>query len=394
MFEGLRKKLSNAVKGFIKTEVGRVEEPKGQPIPEAAQEHTTIAPAPEIKHERIEKNTVEEAENHQIAPKHETASGDRHIGETTKVERKDEKLVKLSFTTKIKGAFLGSITLNDSDIERFLDTMKVSMLESDVSYDTTEKFLDGLNSKLKGRKVSSHDMEREIVGFVRESLLDVLKGTKEGVKILDFAKQRISSGDTPVKILFLGPNGTGKTTTIAKLTHSFKNNSISVVMSASDTFRAAAIEQMAIHAQRLGVPVIKSTYGADPASVAFDAIAYGKAHGINVVMIDSAGRQETNKNLINEIQKMVKVAKPDLTIYVGESISGNAIADQIREFSKYIKIDGIILTKLDADAKGGNALSIAQVTGIPVLFFGTGEGYDALVPYSPEFVVNAVMPNN
>ncbi|MGI0133693.1 MAG: signal recognition particle-docking protein FtsY, partial [Candidatus Micrarchaeaceae archaeon] len=201
-------------------------------------------------------------------------------------------------------------------------------------------------------------------------------------------------GNVPVKILFLGPNGTGKTTTIAKLTNSFKNSGVSVVMSASDTFRAAAIEQMAIHAGRLGVPIIKSTYGADPASVAFDAIAYGRAHGINVVMIDSAGRQETNKNLISEVQKMVRIAKPDLTIYVGESTAGNAISEQIKEFGRFMKIDGIILTKLDCDAKGGNALSIAQVTGIPVLFFGTGEGYDALVPYSPEFVVDAVMPSN
>ncbi|MDE1869276.1 MAG: signal recognition particle-docking protein FtsY [Candidatus Micrarchaeota archaeon] len=394
MFEGLRKKLSNAVKGFVKTEVEKAEELPAQTIPEAKQNQTAAEPVPGIEQEKAVVHAAQDAENHKVIHKQETAVEQRHVEGSPKAEKREEKLIKLSLTTKIKGAVLGSVTLNDSDIERFVEAMKVSMLESDVSYDTTERFLEDLNSKLKGRKVNSRDIEKEIVGFVRESLFDVLKSAKEGVKIVDFAKQQIASGNTPVKILFLGPNGTGKTTTIAKLTHSFKNNGISVVMSASDTFRAAAIEQMAIHAQRLGVPVIKSTYGADPASVAFDAIAYGKAHGINVVMIDSAGRQETNKNLISEVQKMVKVAKPDLTVYVGESISGNAIAEQIKEFSKYIRIDGIILTKLDADAKGGNALSIAQVTGIPVLFFGTGESYDALVPYSPEFVVNAVMPNN
>ena len=142
----------------------------------------------------------------------------------------------------------------------------------------------------------------------------------------------------------------------------------------------------------MGVPVIKSSYGADPTSVAFDAVAYAKAHGNDVVLIDSAGRQETNKNLIGEVQKMHRVIKPDLTIYVGESVSGGMIAEQIAEFNKFIKIDGIILTKLDCDAKGGNSISISKVTGIPVLFFGTGEKYTDLVPYNPAKVVDMILP--
>ena len=181
---------------------------------------------------------------------------------------------------------------------------------------------------------------------------------------------------------------------MAKIAYNFKKNGITCVLSASDTFRAAAIEQTEHHANKVGVPVIKSTYGADPASIAFDAIAYAKARGIHAVLIDSAGRQETNKNLINEMQKMVRVAKPDLTIFVGESIAGNQLSEQIKEFNKFMSIDGIILTKLDADAKGGNAISIAHVTGIPLLYLGTGESYDALVPYTPDFIVNAILPNN
>lgn len=163
------------------------------------------------------------------------------------------------------------------------------------------------------------------------------------------------------------------------------------MLSASDTFRAAAIEQTEYHANKVGVPVIKSRYGADPASVAFDAINYAKAHNISAVLIDSAGRQETNKNLINEMMKIVRVTKPDITIYVGESISGHIIADQINEFSKFIKIDGIILTKLDCDAKGGNAISIAYDTDIPILFIGTGEAYNALINYNPDSIANSIL---
>ena len=181
---------------------------------------------------------------------------------------------------------------------------------------------------------------------------------------------------------------------IAKLAHMLKSNGISCAMSASDTFRAAAIEQTEFHANKVGVPVIKGSYGADPASVAFDAIAYAKSHRISVVLIDTAGRQETNKNLVSEIQKISRITKPDATIFIGESTSGNRIAEQIKEFSKSVKIDGIILTKLDCDAKGGSAVSISDITGIPILFFGTGESYDALVEYRPEFIADAVLPNN
>ena len=141
------------------------------------------------------------------------------------------------------------------------------------------------------------------------------------------------------------------------------------------------------------MPVIRSSYGADPASVAFDAIAYAKAHGIDAVLIDSAGRQETNHSLIDEMKKMVRVAKPDLIIFVGESTAGNMISEQIKEFGKFMSIDGIILTKLDCDAKGGGALSIAHTTGRPVLFFGTGESYDTLIPYDPNFVIDAILPS-
>ncbi len=334
MFDELRKKISNAVKGFIK------------------------------------KEEIEE-------------------------KKEEQKLdINLSATTKIKGVFLKSVQLNESEIDDFAENLKVSLLESDVSYKTTDEFIELLKRRLGETKFESKNIRSEMVASVRGSLLEVLRRSKPGVALSEFIKNKIRSGDVPVKILFLGPNGTGKTTTMGKIATSLKKDGIQSVFSASDTFRAAAIEQTEHHANKIGIPVIKSKYGADPASVAFDAIAYAKAHGIPVVLIDTAGRQETNRNLISEMQKMVRVAKPDFTIFVGESTSGNALINQIQEFSKHMKIDGIILTKLDADAKGGNAISIANTTGIPILFFGTGESYDALVPYTPEFVVDSILPNN
>ncbi len=307
---------------------------------------------------------------------------------------KKEEIVKLSLKTKIKSAFLGTIRLSDSEIDDFLDTLKISLLESDVSYSTTEDFLNDLGSKLRERKINSKRIREELTDTVRGSLLSILDAGIPRVNVDAFVKTRKESKELPVKVLFLGPNGAGKTTTIAKLAHHFKSKGTSVVLSASDTFRAAAIEQIEHHAKKIGVPVIKSNYGADPASIAFDAIAYAAAHNIDLVLIDSAGRQETNKSLINEVQKIVRVSKPDITIFVGESTAGNQIAEQIREFNKFVKIDGIILTKLDCDAKGGGTISISHTTGIPVLFFGMGEGYDALVPYNPNIILDAILPEN
>jgi fused signal recognition particle receptor len=375
MFDGLKKKLANAVKSFIKTEK---EEAAVESKEEKKQE-----PAVEVK--RIEEKIGEENQAGREEPQYPEAREE--------AESKKGGMAKLSLKTKIKSVFVSSIRLSDSDIERFMDTVKISMLQSDVSYSTTEDFLDSLKAQMKSTEVSTKDIEGEIIGMVRNSLLSILS-TAAPIDLAQFIKKRVSEGGKPVKVLFLGPNGTGKTTTIAKLAYGFKGMGISCVLSASDTFRAAAIEQMVHHANAIGVPVIKSVYGADPASVAFDAIAYAKAHSMDAVLIDSAGRQETNKSLIEEMKKMVRVSNPDLVIFVGESTAGNVITEQINEFGKFMKIDGIILTKLDCDAKGGGVLSIVHATGRPVLYFGTGQGYDALVPYTSSFVIDAILPNS
>ncbi len=372
MFDSLKKKLSDAIKSFSKSEERKV-------VEEAKEE--------EKAKERVENGGMQENREH--VPQRN--SDDKHDARE-KNERSD-KGIKLSVSTNIKKAIFSNVKLSDSDIDNFTDQLRVSMLESDVSFEVVEDFSEQVRSLLGGRKLSSKNLQEELVGTVREALLDILKPSANAIDLMSFIPERIASGNAPVKVLFLGPNGTGKTTTIAKIAYALKNKGMHPLLSASDTFRAAAIEQTEHHGNAVGVPVIKSSYGADPTSVAFDAVAYAKAHGNDVVLIDSAGRQETNKNLIGEVQKMHRVIKPDLTIYVGESVSGGMIAEQIAEFNKFIKIDGIILTKLDCDAKGGNSISISKVTGIPVLFFGTGEKYTDLVPYDPAKVVDMILPS-
>ncbi len=314
------------------------------------------------------------------------------VNEHEKVQLGEGIGLKLGLSTKIKGVVFRKIRLKEGEVDDFIENLKISMLESDVAYNTTEDFSKDLKNKLLNSEINSKEVEKAIINIVREALLDIISSV-QGVDFLPFIKQKVSEA-RPVKILFLGPNGTGKTTSIAKITYLLKSNGLHAVISASDTFRAAAIEQSEHHAKKLGVPVIKGSYGSDPASIAFNAIDFARARGLDVVLVDSAGRQETNKNLIKEIEKMYRVVNPDLVLYVGESTAGNAIAQQIYEFKTHVKIDGIILTKLDCDARGGSAISIARETQTPILFFGTGEAYTDLVPYSPTFILDAILSNN
>jgi fused signal recognition particle receptor len=191
--------------------------------------------------------------------------------------------------------------------------------------------------------------------------------------------------------MFVGINGTGKTTTIAKVARFFQDKGFSVVLAGADTYRAGSIEQLEEHAKRLGVRVIKSTYGGDPAAVAYDAVSHAKAHGINIVLIDTAGRMQTNQNLMNELCKVKRVVKPDLTIFTVDSLIGNDAVMQAEEFNKAVGIDATILTKVDADVKGGSALSVTFVTQKPILFIGVGQSYKDLELFNPDKFVNMVL---
>jgi fused signal recognition particle receptor len=189
----------------------------------------------------------------------------------------------------------------------------------------------------------------------------------------------------------VGINGTGKTTTIAKVAQYIMDKGYSVVFAAGDTYRAGSIEQLEEHARRLGIRIIKHKYGGDPAAVAYDAISHAKAHGVNVVLIDTAGRMQTNQNLMNELAKVKRVVQPDLTVLTLDSLIGNDAVMQAEEFHKSIGVDATILTKVDADVKGGSALSVTYVTQKPILFIGVGQTYKDLELFNPEKFVNMIL---
>ncbi len=309
------------------------------------------------------------------------------INNISKKEESKEDKIDLSLSTKVKAIIKDEIQLKDSDIDDYLEKLRLELLKSDVAFDSVDKIIDKIRSNLLNSKVKTSNIEESIKNIIKNSLFDIIKVDKT----IDLISLINEKKEKPFVILFIGPNGSGKTTTIAKIAYMLKENNLSVVISASDTFRAAAIEQVLEHANKLGIEVIAKGYGADPASVAFDAIAHAKSKKIDVVLIDTAGRQDSNENLINEVKKINKVSKPDLRIFVGEAIAGNALLEQIRHFSEAIGIDGIILTKIDCDAKGGNTLSILSETKIPILYLGTGESYKALEVYKPEAIIDSII---
>jgi len=203
-----------------------------------------------------------------------------------------------------------------------------------------------------------------------------------------FLQDKLAAGKRPVVIMFVGVNGTGKTTSIGRLAYRLREQGIGVVMAAGDTFRAGAIEQLALHGERLGLTVIKHKAGADPAAVAYDAIEHAKARNKQVVLLDTAGRMQNNSNLMDEMDKIRRVANPDLCIFVGDSLAGNDAVEQARKFDEIVDVGGVILTKVDVDAKGGAALSVAYTINKPLLFVGVGQEYPDLKPFDAEWLVN------
>jgi len=214
--------------------------------------------------------------------------------------------------------------------------------------------------------------------------------TNNKINLLETVEEKRKKNE-PFVIVFVGINGTGKTTTIAKVARFLNKKGYSVVLACSDTYRAGSIEQLEEHAKRLGIRMIKHKYGADPAAVAYDTINYAKAHGINVVLIDTAGRMQTNRNLMNELAKIKRIVNPDLTVLTVDSLTGNDAVMQAEEFHKSVGVDATILTKVDADVKGGSALSVTYVTQKPILFIGTGQRYEDLEEFNPEKFVQMIL---
>jgi len=266
----------------------------------------------------------------------------------------------------------------------------MSLAENDVGFPVADKICDELEKRLTGVQVKRLEDRTKIVEEnLRAVLLEVMQ-TKNGIDLLKMVNAKREKKE-PFAIMFVGINGTGKTTTIAKVAQFLRDKGYSVVLAGADTYRAGSIEQLEEHARRLGVRVIKHTYGADPAAVAFDAISHAKAHGVNGVLIDTAGRLQTNQYLMNELIKVKRVVKPDLTIFTVDSLIGNDAVMQAEEFNAAVGIDATILTKVDADVKGGSSLSVTYVTQKPILFIGVGQTYKDLELFNADKFVNMIL---
>ena len=379
MFDSLKSKL----KGIFKKAPAEItdvptEEPSSVPV-EAKREETTpsvpptAAPQPRKKDEepivKASKPVVEQAPPKTLSRK-----------EQMKLEKESKK--KGVVDEMLTDSLLGK-KIKDESLDDFLWELEIALLEADVALPVVEEIKEGVRENLIGKKFTrDHTLEEIVELSIKDAVRNVLK-----LNEFDFDAW-FKEQERPTSIMFVGINGTGKTTAIAKIANRLMKDGYTVVLAAGDTFRAGAIEQLSIHADKLGCKIVKHSQDADPAAVAFDAIEHAKAKKKDAVLIDTAGRMQTNNNLVDEMKKIVRVSKPSLKIFVGDSLAGNDAVEQAKAFDQAIGVDAIILTKIDADSKGGAALSIAHTIGKPIAFVCNGQEYDDIVKFNTEWMIS------
>jgi fused signal recognition particle receptor len=306
----------------------------------------------------------------------------RELSEAVAVQKEVEKTVEAVAPSAAAAKF----TINEEVLEDILWDLEVGLLESDVALPVIEAIKANVKEQLLTLSVGGKRPEEIVEKVLRTAVKRVLQ-----VNPLDFdafVRDRLATGKRPVVVMFVGVNGTGKTTSIGRIAYRLKQQGISCCMAAGDTFRAGAIEQLSLHGERLGVTVVKHKAGADPAAVAYDAIEHAKARHKDVVLLDTAGRMQNNRSLMDEMDKVRRVANPDLVVFVGDSLAGNDAVEQARKFDEIVDIGGVILTKVDVDAKGGAALSVAYTINKPLIFVGVGQEYPDLRPFDAGWMVD------
>ncbi len=393
MFDFLKKKISSWI-GSDK------EKPKKEK--KKAEKKTKEKKSKDQKKEKPVKNkeTLKKIKKEIVISQEEVEREQKNLTKDEKETRKEvnelieeaeilpeEKPEEIKPETEEKGNFftrlikkITSSKLSREDFDEIFQEFEITLLENNVALEAVNKIKENLANDLVNQQMKKIEAEARILQALKDAILSVLT---EPPNLLE----QIKKHEGVYTIIFFGINGTGKTTSIAKLAHMLKKEGISCVLAAGDTFRAASIEQLNTHADKIKVPIISSEYGADPASVSFDAKKYASAHKIKVVLIDTAGRMYTKANLLKEMEKIVKVSKPDLKIFVGESITGNDVIDQAKTFNETIGIDGIILSKADVDEKAGTILSVSHITKKPIYFLGTGQNYPDLLPFTKKAVL-------
>ncbi|MBU1136404.1 MAG: signal recognition particle-docking protein FtsY [Nanoarchaeota archaeon] len=343
MFKKFREKLKS---WFKKTE-------------EKTDEITEVEKEQIEKYEKIEKNIIKKSEP-SLKPKEETKKG---------------------FFKKLKEKLKFRITENY--FEEIFSELEMLLLENNVALEVVEKIKSDLKKELIGIEINKNEVEKTIKQALRISIESLFP---EKIDLIEKIKEK---KETYV-ILFFGINGSGKTTTIAKIANLLNKNNLSCILAASDTFRAASIEQLEKHGEKLKIKTVKAEYNSDPSSVAFDAIRHAKSKKINVVLIDTAGRMYTKKDLMMEMEKICRVSNPDFKIFVAESITGNDAIEQAKNFNETIGIDASVLSKADVDERGGTAISIGHVTGKPILFLGTGQNYEDLEKFDEKKLIESL----
>ena len=338
----------------------------------------------------VEEDAEVEESSADATPTDEDAPGDGSSAESTATSpestdgESDED--DRGITERAKLFATGKTVIDEDDLEAHLEDLEFALLGNDVELDVAQEILDGVEENLVGdtrRRLESTGNLAE--DALREALYDVIN-----VGQFDF-DERVAAADKPVVIIFTGINGVGKTTTIAKLAQYFEESGLSSVLANGDTFRAGANEQLEQHAENLDKKVISHEKGSDPAAVIYDAVEYAEANDVDVVLGDTAGRLHTDAGLMDQLEKIDRVIDPDMTLFVDEAVAGQDAVKRAEEFDNASDIDGTILTKADADPQGGAAISIAHVTGKPILFLGTGQGYEDLERFDPERIVNELL---
>ncbi|MFB6157792.1 MAG: signal recognition particle-docking protein FtsY [Haloferacaceae archaeon] len=287
---------------------------------------------------------------------------------------------------RAKALATGKVVIEEADLEEPLWDLEMALLESDVEMSVAEEILDRVRDRMVGETRAQVRTTSELVeDALREALVEVIS-----VGQFDF-DERVAAADKPVTVVFTGVNGVGKTTTIAKMARYLEERGLSAVLANGDTYRAGANEQIREHAETIGKKLISHEQGGDPAAVIYDAVEYAEANDVDVVLGDTAGRLHTSNDLMSQLEKIDRVVDPDLTLFVDEAVAGQDAVERAREFDDAAAIDGAVLTKADADSNGGAAISIAHVTGAPVLFLGTGQGYDDLDRFDPEALVDDLL---
>ncbi|MEM4096720.1 MAG: signal recognition particle-docking protein FtsY [Metallosphaera sp.] len=367
-FSSFTEKISNKLEEK-KEEIKETERPSGPPQEPVVTSDTQVP----------EQDQTPKRETTELKPEQRIA--DQAVQNIENAQRREDRKFDLF-------GFIRYKEIKEEDVSDLIDELRFELLEDDVSLEVTEKILEDLKRNLVGKKVSrKENLEQLIHESLKKSLKDILKKNYIEKDVVE----TIKTSKKPFVVMFFGVNGVGKTTTIAKFAMLLKKSGLSVIIAASDTFRAAAQEQLAVHASKLEVPLVKGKYGGDPASVAFDAIQSAKSRGIDAVLIDTAGRMHTDKDLVEELRRLVRIAKPNLKVLVLDSLAGNDALKQAEYFEKAVGYDFVILTKVDADAKGGIALSLAYELGKPVMYLGMGQDYDSLVKFNPDWFTERLL---